>query len=951
MPQKSMYRLACLQGNHPDRTWDFVRTFPVHQLIEGTEKQSIIQQHLQELVAKAETLRVVMTDKPVVIAIKRDGNCSARSILFGLLIAASVAIKKQSPSALAMDGSLTILLEAAFELRKHYQVGWNALTNQTGAFRRSGNAIIHVINAVKQNTISTAELVYLANNDSDQLHNNLFSLALTDLSHYILYKEALLIFSDGDSLVDEQAIIQLIRAEGNQTYKGMTDLLKGNVFYSNATRTLVCSHLNIATQMLSIERDLKTNLYHEGLEHKPVSFTTVRLLDHVALLLDVDIMTQVQWELDNRPDGHAYDLQSWFTSEEIPLVPACLSREERLQENRERFVVYCNNAANEFNQPTFPTTLNQLAHYFINNIRGEAWIVESRDVLCELELVLHQWHKEIALVSRDYIFEQNKALVMHYLEVIYLGQLFTPLLLEPQNIQVQFCIGGIVHGSVPVCVDLGLVVVSPEGYQAMLVLMAGINRTIIRTHLPDYQQNVSVLVGYIQWVKQFQFMTEDDHKLIKSAMRHFFQDELDGMPVSKTLGADSTQVRNDRDMALLHFSKALDAVNLSNPEDYKRLEIKEHRNLPLQKHPPMPPPNLSAFEKSIHNTDQCKLVWETFFHENARDVSIQYFNKIKQDLLSASNHDRSRITLKLSLFAEKLEERALENRSHFYGVKLMRNTASVCLSPIPKIRHQYNAGPSAVLPVTKLPVLKPSVNAARQEVRFQLSSEQSKKRLTTLTTNVNQQTQTAINRYGKEFHDLTLSLHRTIVQAERGTNDLFNTEFFSFKRDLVSLMSTHQAYKVPILLSVQNQVSHAKMDPENRRARPVTHHFNCVEEYLTRLKKRIDLPIPIHDALQLQDLKARYLRTGQTNKHAFLNHLEREIIDHPEKTYQACFLEVKNHSTPAAQALFSDGRALTHFFWERHRLHSFIEGLIRYDPEPGDLLFEQEPSSNSCLIM
>lgn len=230
---------------------------------------------------------LVSLDSPILL-VTPDGNCSARALMLGVLISASVAIRKNDVLKSSAQNTLIILYQAAMELEIHYKAGWDKLRLQSGAFIKYGNAVIQLIKAIQNNTILTVQLLQAIQNDR-------LVLALSDLSHYLLYRAIL-----NGSFADEEAI-RISRQHELRRYE-VTELLESRVFYSNPDRTLVCRFLNITSRLLIIDDDkLTVGHCYEGLDpeiaqNTSIAFVIILFKEHVNVLLDNRICEHVQFE-------------------------------------------------------------------------------------------------------------------------------------------------------------------------------------------------------------------------------------------------------------------------------------------------------------------------------------------------------------------------------------------------------------------------------------------------------------------------------------------------------------------------------------------------------------------------------------------------------------------------------------------------------------------------------
>lgn len=329
------YRIACLQGEFPDmRTRNvrgrlfkgFLLTSPIMNRVAGEEHKQALRTAFTELLSEQPLDNL---KDNLAIEIRPDGTCSARSIIFGALITASVAIKNETKDperAAAMRNTLTILLERAQELKQLYEDGNQLLVAQSGEFPKSCNTVIALINSILHNQISTTEVIFQANKDADMLLTPTSSLnqALADLSNYMLYQEARKI---------DLGVVYIREGAEN-----VAELLKRGVSYSTAERSLVCQHLQIGSQSIAImcyENDptryqrmqlvnesIITNVDEPDIHNElppDISFTTVTACGHTNFILDAPILDQYLTELADDQERLAREQPSQFNDPEIKL--------------------------------------------------------------------------------------------------------------------------------------------------------------------------------------------------------------------------------------------------------------------------------------------------------------------------------------------------------------------------------------------------------------------------------------------------------------------------------------------------------------------------------------------------------------------------------------------------------------------------------------------------------
>ncbi len=329
------YRMACLQSEFTSTASRVVRgrvlkgfllTSPLLNRVIGEENQRALHTAFTDLLHEPLLKNL---KQHLVIEIRPDGNCSARSVIFGALISASVAIKNQAndpKKAVAMRNTLHILLERAQELKQLYLDGNPLLASQSGEFPASCNTVIALIKTILNNEISTTELLFQANKDADMLltASSSLNLALADLSNYILYQEAKTIDLD----------VLYIREDAEKS----EELLKAGVSYSTAERSLVCQHLHIGSQSIAVmayENDprqyqnmmlvneSKITNFDEGDLHSEslpdVSFTMVTACGHTNFVVDASILDQYINELTDEQNRRELGEPSEFSDPEVNL--------------------------------------------------------------------------------------------------------------------------------------------------------------------------------------------------------------------------------------------------------------------------------------------------------------------------------------------------------------------------------------------------------------------------------------------------------------------------------------------------------------------------------------------------------------------------------------------------------------------------------------------------------
>lgn len=302
--------------------WDTLSKHPVAELAPSQQDQTTLHTNLVDLLKEQETFQ----STPTVLCLKPSGNCSAHALMFGIMIAASVAIKNPTTAIWNPYKTLKTLLDSAHGLKMRYERNWSKLEKQSGAFLIWGNTIIHLIEAIQHNSISTTELACLASKSNGAEKS--LGRALTDLSHFILYHAVTVSFDTGFSLIEERKRMIHLYGEDNNALRRRSDLLNDRMYYTNPDRILICNYLNVASQLLSIESNLNVNLYREGLENRPIAFTLVRVNEHIDLMLDLGTQTQINTELNRTPHISYVSPEVRFKSN-----PIVFQHENQTQEN------------------------------------------------------------------------------------------------------------------------------------------------------------------------------------------------------------------------------------------------------------------------------------------------------------------------------------------------------------------------------------------------------------------------------------------------------------------------------------------------------------------------------------------------------------------------------------------------------------------------------------------
>ena len=390
---------------------DFLCSTLITQLVDEDNDSKVLHRHLNAVIAENASLQSVIITPPTVIHMPSDEHSSARALMFGVLIAASA---RGGDLGNTPGQALRILLTTAFKLKFNYEQGLSDLAGLSGAFLLWGNAIIHIIQAIQTNEISTCELVFLANKDDGKQS---LGQALVDLSHYILYEKINLFINNDRSSHDERQIFSTFFAEYDNECVKMSDILNGKKRYSHSVRTLICNYLNISCQLLSIGSNLSVNLNREGLCDNPIEFTMVSVNNHTHLMQDVTILTQMNTERNGLSLTAIGDPELRFRQKVISF-DYHFSPKQLYLENKQLFIEYRNMAGKQIEFPVFSSMCRKLFDLFINNIRPEIWRVEMRDTLGKLEKTFCRWHTEMCNLPSTPDLDNNKALILDFLFMI-----------------------------------------------------------------------------------------------------------------------------------------------------------------------------------------------------------------------------------------------------------------------------------------------------------------------------------------------------------------------------------------------------------------------------------------------------------------------------------------------------------------------------------------------------
>lgn len=267
-PEPSNYTYGLIQN-------DFMLTKPLIDCIEGSDNQNNLKHNYESLVSDNVDFQHIASIPTDVLEMSADVDSGARALIFGLCIAASIAIKNQTSQRNVMRQSMLWLFDEAMLLKAYYVRRSNTVRIQPDAY----NVMLNLICAIIDNTISTTELIFQANRDCSielitppSQVNRIFA----DLVYFVLYKAT--------------------RHLGNEY-----DCLATKTPFTTIDRDFICRYLNIRCQRLLIGSNAaKLHLKFEGREDIPRSHTIVISQDNTRLLLDADMKRQLRREKKNR---------------------------------------------------------------------------------------------------------------------------------------------------------------------------------------------------------------------------------------------------------------------------------------------------------------------------------------------------------------------------------------------------------------------------------------------------------------------------------------------------------------------------------------------------------------------------------------------------------------------------------------------------------------------------
>ncbi len=862
--------------------------------------QSKIQQ-FNELISNTYPLQQLMPLKPRVLSTIADKNDSARAIVCGVLIAASIAIKNNTLNKPQLLESLTILYDATLILKNLYQQGWEKLVIQSKAFPKTCNAILDLIQKIRANRIETTELVILARKNHRGADHSI-NLAMTDISHYLLYLAAMdFVTTHFENMnVSEEVKVRAIRDDESAIATEMTDLLHTGVVYTDFQRALVCQRLNIKTYNIAIDNHYNTSLKEEGVESDYASFVTFTEKGHTSLLLDQAIMQQIQMECRSTPFIQFRDIEERVIDKihsslisGVEFYPT-VGIEDTLHAMDLSFNELCHDAANHLNTPDFNDKLSQLSHLFFEHIRPLSWSLHQKDRLFELEKMLYSWHEKTS-------FNNNKQSINQLLTHIYKSEI-EPLLLESSQIQMSFCIGGMDNQNKKGWVDLDAIIVNPRDYQQLTVLIEGINRTIVHARLPNFKQQLSTSLVYLTHLVEHHLITPPDKNTIKQAMFEFYQAELDAMPQFNIPpgfpGYEASLLELANQSKILgRFNRALNRIHIEGEPDILNQLTMTIIDTSFSFNEPLSWPNtIDEFEKSIQLNEACKEAWEERFRQNEKNNisdAAYYFTQMRDLMDMTSDSVRTRLTAQLKLFADQLAK-----RGNFFEIHMMHDIAIQSSSP--KMTHSlYHDAPCRF-------ELKHIPSVDHPIARHDLPS--------------------IIPKDTKTLHieHLIGKLKQLFHQAPTNNFDHF---FMLFDEAIKQFFHEYKTDADDLFIAIIQMKPHLPLYL-------IGSNFHKLDSYLEQIERRYITPLSTDMDRELQNLKQRYARVWQNNrrslKYSFLETLENHIKNNPVSTYKECIDEVMSMPRYHDKLFMKD--TLSHRFWGTNGLEHYLERLKTTEP-------------------
>lgn len=273
---------------------DFMLIKPLSHCIEGSINQTNLQNNYDALVSGNEAFHRIASLQDEVLEMSADVDSGARGLIFGVCIAASMAIKNHTVQSNNMRRVMQLLLHEAMLLQAYYIQRSGTVRIQPSAY----NVMLNMIRAVLDNTISTTELIFQANRDCSielitppSQVNRIFA----DLVYFILYKAT--------------------------EYRGSRyDCLATKAPFTTYDRNDICRYLGIHCQTLLIDSDdAALHLLSEGRKDVPPSHTLVIAYQKTCLLLDAAMKHQLRCEKKDR--GSFGDPEIIFASAQQVVTP------------------------------------------------------------------------------------------------------------------------------------------------------------------------------------------------------------------------------------------------------------------------------------------------------------------------------------------------------------------------------------------------------------------------------------------------------------------------------------------------------------------------------------------------------------------------------------------------------------------------------------------------------
>ncbi len=433
------------------------------------------------------------------------------------------------------------------------------------------------------------------------------------------------------------------------------------------------------------------------------------------------------------------------------------------------------------------------------------------------------------------------------------------------------------------------VVAKVQEANAINNLVEQINQVVIngmklnKQALRQLTQHINALVQYPSIKRGSQFLQN-----LRAGLAQFFLNEVNRMPRNETevghLGYEAYQEQ----MLIIHkvirsFNRTLTLVKLPELTEPIVLQLFPRAPSPLPYQARRLPATLDEFASSIALNDACKEVWEHHFQEYHTSYLQTYFESVLREVqkLSVDSSERAgKLLTKLADFCKCLDE------NHFC-VEVMRDIAKFSVSPVKTVRRRI-----------------PSVQTSTQVAEVREGG-------------ISQAVDTS---YKASYNQLIQLLSTYVYQSH---NVLLN--FRTFQTHLLSMLRQYPMKKYELLPKVRQELG-VYDNQDKKRAR--------IKYYLSRLERRIQHDIPEHSKRVLTQLKTEYDKSSSTARQQlklrFFEDLEREIHEHPERTYHECVDGVKQAPQSLYTALF---QANSIFNMGSHNFRDWVQTLETLEPE------------------